>query len=83
MKDNKLNRLERLSNIWLVAYRKDIRRFILKVLLVLNMVMFIIAFLDNMPSMILFIFNVFYLYKYMKDQYPESKVKMKDRFSID
>ena len=80
MKDTRLNRLDRIVNIGMVAYRKEIRKFILKILLMLNMIMFLIAFLDNLPSMILFMLNVFYLYKYMKNQYPESKIKMKERY---
>lgn len=82
MKDTRLNRLDRIVNIGMVAYRKEIRKFILKILLMLNMIMFLIAFLDNLPSMILFMLNVFYLYKYMKNQYPEPKIKMKERYDI-
>ena len=83
MKDNRLTKLKRILPIGIIAYRKEIRKFVLKVLLVLNMVMFLIAFLDNMPSMVLFMLNVFYLYQFMKNQYPESKVKMKERYQID
>ena len=83
MKDNRLDRLKRILPIGIIAYRKEIRKFILKVLLMLNMIMFIIAFLDNMPSMVLYLLNVFYLYQFMKNQYPVIKVKEKERYQID
>lgn len=83
MKDTRFTELKRILNIGIIAYRGEIRKFILKGLLVLNMIMFIIAFLDNMPSMILYMLNVFYLYKYMRNQYPVNGIKMKERYRID
>ncbi len=80
MKDTRLNKLKNILNISIIAYRGEIRKFILKILLIVNMIMFILAFLNNMPSMILYLLNIFYLYNYMKDQYPDTKLKARDRY---
>jgi len=75
-----MNELKKSLTIAFIAYRKEIRKFVLKFLLVVNMIMFLIAFLDNMPSMLLYILNMYYLYNYMKEQYPDTKMKVKDRY---
>jgi len=75
-----MNDLKNSLTIGFIAYRKEIRKFVLKFLLVVNMIMFLIAFLDNMPSMLLYILNMYYLYNYMKEQYPDTKMKVKDRY---
>lgn len=75
-----MNDLKKSLTIGFIAYRIEIRKFVLKFLLVVNMVMFILAFLNNMPSMLLYILNIYYLYKYMKEQYPDTKLKAKDRY---
>ena len=82
MKKTRLNDLKSSLTIGFIAYRIAIRKFVLKFLLVVNMVMFLLAFLDNMPSMLLYILNMYYLYKYMKEQYPEKGVKVKDRYQV-
>ena len=80
MKKTRMNDLKNSLTIGFIAYRIEIRRFVLKFLLVVNMVMFILAFLGNMPSMLLYILNMYYLYKYMKEQYPDTGLKVKDRY---
>ena len=78
-----MNELKKSLTIAFIAYRKEIRKFVLKFLLVVNMVMFLIAFMNNMPSMVLYILNMYYLYNYMKEQYPDKSVKMKDRYQVE
>ena len=78
-----MNELKNSLTIGFIAYRIEIRKFVLKFLLVVNMIMFILAFLNNMPSMLLYILNIYYLYKYMKEQYPDTKLKEKDRYQIE
>ena len=75
-----MNDLKNSLTIGFIAYRVEIRKFVLKILLVVNMVMFILAFLGNMPSMLLYILNMYYLYNYMKGEYPDTKLKVKDRY---
>ena len=76
-----MNDLKNSLTIGFIAYRVEIRKFVLKFLLVVNMIMFILAFLGNMPSMLLYILNMYYLYNYMKQQYPVAKkTKIKDRY---
>ena len=77
-----MNDLKNSLTIGFIAYRVEIRKFVLKFLLVVNMIMFLIAFLDNMPSMLLYILNMYYLYNYMKEQYPDTKMKVKDRYRV-
>jgi len=78
-----MNRFEQLKRSYFVAaimYRKEIRKKVLKILILLNGVLFLTSIVNNMPSMVLFILNMYYLIKYMHDEYPESKFRLKDRY---
>jgi hypothetical protein len=80
LKRTRWTELKRSLDIGYIAYRREIRKAILKLCLMLNMVLFIMALVDNMPSFVLYLINMHFLYKYMLDQYPESKIKIKDRY---
>jgi len=78
-----MNRLEQLKRSLFVAtimYRKEIRKKLLKIIILLNFVLFFTSVMNNMPSMVLFILNMYYLYNYLKKEYPEEGFKKKDRF---
>lgn len=78
-----MNRLERLKRSLFVAtimYRKEIRKKLLKIIIIFNFVLFFFAVINNMPSMVLFILNMYYLYNYLKSEYPEEGLKQKDRY---
>lgn len=78
-----MNRLEKLKRSLFVAtimYRKEIRKKLLKIVILLNFVLFFISIMNNMPSMILFVLNMFYLYNYLTKEYPEEGFKKKDRY---
>ena len=77
---NKLEELKRSLFVGTVMYRREIRKKLLKIIVVLNGVLFFIAIMNNQPSMVLFLLNMYYLFNYMKSEYPESKLKTKDRF---
>ncbi|MBA7490191.1 hypothetical protein ES702_00726 [subsurface metagenome] len=78
-----MNKLEKLKRCWFVVnivYRKEIRKKLLKVLIVFNGILLFMSILNNMPSMVLFLLNMYYLYNYLKYEYPEEGLKIKDRF---
>ena len=78
-----MNRLERLKKslfVGSIMYRKEIRKKMLKIIILLNGVLFFISLMNNMPSMVLFVLNMFYLYKYMKSEYPDAGIKKKERY---
>lgn len=77
---NKFEELKRSLFVGTVMYRKEIRKKLLKIIVVLNGVLFFIAIMNNQPSMILFLLNMYYLFNYMKSEYPETTLKSKDRF---
>jgi hypothetical protein len=82
MKKTRYDELKRVLIIGFIAYRKTLRKYILKLVLIANMVLFILALANNMPSMMLYLVNIYYLYKYMLDQYPEASLKRKDRYEL-
>lgn len=78
-----MNRLEKLKRCWFVVnvmYRKEIRKKLLKIVVLLNGILLFVSILDNMPSMVLFMLNMYYLYNYLKSEYPEEGLKIKDRY---
>ena len=78
-----MSRLEELKKslfVGTIMYRKEIRKKILKVIVLLNCVLFFYAVFNNMPSMVLYILNMYYLYNYLTKEYPEEGFKIKDRF---
>lgn len=80
MKRTRLSELKRSLTVGIIAYRDDIKKAILKLALIANMIMFILSLLNNMPSMLLYLANVHFLYKFMIEHYPETKLRRKDRF---
>lgn len=82
MGKSRASRLKHILSIGMLAYRKSIRKGLLKVVLVMNLVLFILAFLNNMPSMALYIINMYYINKFMQSEYPETKLKRKDRYEV-
>jgi len=77
---SRFEELKRSLFVGTVMYRKEIRKKLLKIIVVLNGVLFFIAVMNNQPSMVLFILNMYYLFNYMKNEYPESTLKSKDRY---
>lgn len=78
-----MNRLEKLKRSLFVAsimYRKEIRKKLLKILIILNGVLLFTSIMNNLPSMVLFLLNMFYLYKYLKIEYPDKGIKKKERY---
>lgn len=63
-----------------IAYWKKIRKGILKLIVIINAVLFMLALWNNIPSMVLYLFNMHFLYKYYIKEYPEEGLKRKDRF---
>ena len=77
---SRFEELKRSLFVGTVMYRKEIRKKLLKIIVVLNGVLFFIAIMNNQPSMILFLLNMYYLFNYMKSEYPETTLKSKDRY---
>lgn len=78
---NRLEKLKRSLFVGSIMYRKEIRKKLLKIIILLNGVLFFISLMNNMPSMVLFVLNMFYLYKYMKSEYLDVGIKKKDRYN--
>ena len=81
-KDTRLNRLLKILPIFSLAYRRDIKKWFLKLVLILNVFLFMFALLNNMPSMLLFLCNIYFLYKYLLGKYPEESLKKSDRYNV-
>jgi len=46
----------------------------------LNFLFFVMSVGQNVISMFIFILNMHYLYNYLKNEYPDEGLKLKDRF---
>jgi len=77
---NRLEGLKRTISVALVLYREDIRKKMIKLMIFLNFLFFIMSVGQNIVSMFIFILNMHYLYNYLKKEYPEESIKVKDRF---
>lgn len=78
-----MTRLEELKKslfVGKIMYRYEIRKKLLKIVVLLNCVLFFFSVMNNMPSMVLYILNMYYLYNYLTKEYPEEGFKIKDRF---
>jgi len=63
-----------------IVYWKKIRKVLLRLIIIINAVLFLLALWNNIPSMVLYAFNMHFLYKYFLNEYPEERIKKKDRF---
>jgi hypothetical protein len=80
MNETRISKLKHTISIAYVAYHDGIRKFTLRALIILNFILFCSAFLSNMPSMVVYALNIFYIYKFMIEKYPEISLKRKDRY---
>jgi len=72
--------LKRALSVFVVLYRVEIRRKLIKVMILLNFLFFVMSVGQNVISMFIFILNMHYLYNYLKSEYPDEGLKVKDRF---
>jgi len=72
--------LKRALSVYVVLYRVEIRRKLLKVMILLNFIFFIMSVGQNVVSMFIFILNMHYLNNYLQKEYPDEGLKIKDRF---
>lgn len=77
---NIIEDLKRTLAVVIVLYRVEIRRKLIKVMILLNFLFFVMSVGQNVVSMFIFILNMHYLYNYLKSEYPDEGFKMKDRF---
>jgi hypothetical protein len=82
-KEERLEDAKSTARIWYIMRWGKLRRRFIKLLLILNVLLFFMSLVNNQPSMVLFLFNTYYLYKYYLDQYPEERLKQRDRFEGD
>ena len=66
--------------VLVVLYRVEIRRKLLKVMILLNFIFFVMSVGQNVVSMFIFILNMHYLNNYLQKEYPDEGLKIKDRF---
>lgn len=78
----RLENLKRYLPIFGLAYRRELKKGFLKLVLILNVLLFIQALWSNAPSMLLFISNIYFLYRYMLGKYPEVALKGKKRYDV-
>jgi len=72
--------VKRALSVFVVLYRVEIRRKLIKVMILLNFLFFVMSVGQNVISMFIFILNMHYLYNYLKSEYPDEGLKTKDRF---
>jgi len=77
---NIIEDLKRALTVFIVLYRVEIRRKLIKVMILLNFLFFVMSVGQNVISMFIFILNMHYLYNYLKSEYPDEGFKVKDRF---
>ena len=77
---NIIESVKRTLSVFVVLYRVEIRRKLIKVMILLNFLFFVMSVGQNVISMFIFILNMHYLYNYLKSEYPDESLKVKDRF---
>lgn len=80
MSESKWDRMKTTFTIGFIAYRIELRKLFIKLIILLNAGLCILSVWNNMPSMVIFFINVIYLLKYYHIEYPETGIKKKDRF---
>ena len=77
---NILEDFKKMLAVLVVLYRVEIRRKLLKVMILLNFIFFVMSVGQNVVSMFIFILNMHYLNNYLQKEYPDEGLKIKDRF---
>ena len=72
--------LKKALAVIVVLYRVEIRRKMIKVMILLNFMFFIMSVGQNVVSMFIFVLNMHYLNNYLQKEYPDEGFKIKDRF---
>ena len=72
--------LKKALAVIVVLYRVEIRRKMIKVMILLNFMFFIMSVGQNVVSMFIFVLNMHYLNNYLQKEYPDEGFKVKDRF---
>jgi len=80
MIESKWDRMKKNFTIGFIAYRREIRKFFIKILILLNAGLCALSMWNNNPSMIVYFLNVVYLLRYYRGEYPETAIKKKERF---
>lgn len=80
MTESKWDRIKKNYAISFIAYRKELRKFFIKILILLNVGLCVLSVWRNNPSMIVYFLNVVYLLRYYRVEYPETSIKKKERF---
>lgn len=77
---NVIEVLKRSLSIFIILYRKEIRKKMIKIMILLNFIFFIMSIGQNIISVCIYLINMHYLYNYLKKEYPEEAFKIKDRY---
>ena len=77
---NILEDVKKTLAVIVVLYRVEIRRKLIKVMILLNFIFFVMSVGQNVVSMFIFILNMHYLNNYLLKEYPDEGFKVKDRF---
>ena len=77
---NSIKALKRSLSVFVVLYRQEIRKKLIKLMILMNFAFFIMSIGQNVISVFVFLLNMHYLYNYLKSEYPEEGLKLKDRF---